>query len=166
VARLRALVTGAPVALAFCAATAAADVIDLPNTRATVTIDAAWTPVTAPGLVAAYRTADGLVAAITRAQIPNPDAWREKKRDAYTSEVERGVLGADLKRTARKVALLDGVPTLELEARRPDGATVLVRILLFRTYALSLAIEVPRGAPAAAARALLASFAPPPAAKP
>jgi hypothetical protein len=163
VARVRALVARALVALVVIAGTAAADVVDLPNTRATVTVDAAWTPVTAPGLVAAYRTADGVVAAITRAQIPNPDAWRDKTRDAYVGEVERGVLGADLRRTAHDVTKLEGVPTLTLEARRPDGATVLVRILLFRTYALSLAIEVPRGAPAAAARALLASFVPPPA---
>lgn len=165
-ARVRALVARALFALVIVAgagSAAAADVIDLPNTRATITIDAAWSPVTAPGTVAAYRTETGVVAAITRAQVPNPEAWREKTRDAYLKEIERGVRSAGLPRTTRKVGVLEGVPMLQLEGRRTDGATMLVRILVFRTYALSLAIEVPRGAAATAARALLASFVPPPA---
>lgn len=155
------MVTRALLALLVLAGGAAADVVDLPNTRATVTVDAAWTSVTAPGLVAAYKTQAGHLLAITRAQVPNTDAWREKTRDAYVDQIERGLVAAGDKRTERKVHTLHGVPVLDAELRKKDGATVLVRILLFRTYALSLAIEVPRGADGKLARAVVATFTPP-----
>ena len=47
---------------------------------------------------------------------------------------------------------------LDLEAKRDDGATLVFRILLFRTYALALAIEVPQRASPRAARAIVQTF--------
>jgi hypothetical protein len=160
VARVRALVMRALLAVVVTTSLAAADVVDLPDTPASVTLDAAWTPVTAARLVAAYRTRDGVLLAITRAQLPNAAAWRDKTRAAYADEIERGLVAAGYRRTAREVGKLAGVPALTLDAKRKDGATVLVRILLFRTYALALALEVPRGVDGARARAVRASFAP------
>ena len=156
-ARLHALV----VALGVSAAVpAAAEVIVLPHTKATVTLGAEWKPVLAPALVAAYRSDNGLVLAITRAQIPNPDAWRAKTREAYADEIERGVTTGirGYKRLARVLAERQGIPALDLEARRADGVTIVLRVLLFRTYALTVAIEVPRKADLAAARAITRSF--------
>lgn len=156
-ARVRALVALAVVA---AAGSAAADVVDLPDTPAAITLDATWTPVTAPRLVAAYRARGGVLLAITRAQLPNAAAWRDKTRGAYVDDIERGLVAAGYRRTAREVGTLEGVPALTLDATRADGATVLVRILLFRTYALALALEVPRGVDTTRARAVRASFAP------
>lgn len=146
-----------------------AEVLDLPRTLATVTIDDAWAPVPlseaaqAAGLVVGYRARGDVVLAITRAQVPNTDAWRRKLRDAYVDELERGLAAhvEGYRRTARTVHELGGVPVVDLEARRRDGATLVVRALLFRTYALTLAIEVPRGAGLGAARETRATFTPP-----
>jgi hypothetical protein len=161
VARVLALVARALLALLLLSTTAAAEVVDLPNTRATVTVDTAWTAVPATGLIAAYKTQTGLLLAITRAQVPNTDAWREKTRDAYVDQIERGLVATGDKRLARKVHMLHGVPVFDVELRRKDGTTAMVRILLFRTYALALAIEVPRGADSRFARTVVASFTPP-----
>ena len=62
---------------------------------------------------------------------------------------------------SRHVGEVNGVPVLDVELRRADGSVVVLRYLLFRTYALALAIE---GTDAAKARAIAASFKPPPAA--
>jgi hypothetical protein len=158
VARLHALV----VALGIGAAVpAAAEVIALPHTKATVTLAAEWKPILAPALVAAYRTDGGLVLAITRAQVPNPDAWRAKTRVAYADEIERGVTSRirGYKRLVRELGEVQGIPALDLEARRADGVTIVLRVLLFRTYALTVAIECPRTADVAAARVITRSFA-------
>ena len=53
------------------------------------------------------------------------------------------------------------MPALDLEARREGGATVVVRVLLFRTYAIALAIGVPKGGELKSARGIAAAFAPP-----
>lgn len=139
-------------------------VVALPNTKATFSLDETWKPQAASGIVAAYRGPRGETLAVTRAPVPNPDAWREKTRAKYTDEVERGAVAAVMggKRLARKVSEANSVPTLDLEVRRADGATIVVRYLLFRTYALALAVEVPRGGAVAEARAITASFTPPP----
>lgn len=160
-ARLHALV----IATAVAAATpAAAEVIALPQTKATITLGAEWKPIVAPSLVAAYRTEGGLVLAITRAQVPNPNAWRSKTRDAYVDEIERGISSRipGYRRLARTIGDAEGVPTLDVEARRTDGATIVIRILLYRTFALALALEVPRKADLATARMVAKSFSPPP----
>jgi len=154
VARIRAVVAPALLALALVA---------LPNTKASLTLDTAWTAITAPSLVAAYQGPGGAMLAVTRAPVPNPDAWRTRTRDAYLEQVERGAL-AQLRggrRLAHHHGEANGVPVLDLEVRRADGATIVLRYLLFRTYALALAIELPKGADATGARAIAASFAPP-----
>jgi hypothetical protein len=158
VARLHALVIATVVG---ATTPAAAEVIALPKTKATITIGAEWKPIVAPSLVAAYRTDGGLLLAITRAQVPNIDAWRSKTRDAYVDEIERGVAAsiAGYRRLSRSLGDTQGVPTLDLEARRRDGATIVIRVVLFRTYALALAIECPRRADVAAARTVAKSFA-------
>lgn len=137
--------------------------VTLPNTKATFSLDETWKVAAAPSIVAAYRGPRGEALAVTRAQVPNADAWREKTRAKYLEEIERGALAAIMgaKRLAHRTGEAGGVPTLDLEVRRSDGATIVVRYLLFRTYALALAIEVPRGASPAEARTITASFAPP-----
>ncbi len=136
--------------------------VDLPATRATLDLPPTWTPASAGGLVVAFRAPGGLALAITRAQVPNPEAWRRKTRDAYAADIERGVAGSvpGYRRMRRAVREFAGVPALELEARRADGATLVIRILLFRTYALALAIEVPARGDLALARAAAAAFMP------
>ena len=151
------------VATVVAAATpAAAEVVALPNSKATLELPVEWKPVAATGLVAAYRNGN-IVLAITRAQVPNPDAWRSKTRDAYVDEIERGVAARipGYRRLSRSLGDANGVPALDVEARRKDGATIVIRILLYRTFALALALEVPRTSDVASARTIAKSFAPP-----
>ena len=160
-ARLRALVAGA---IALAASSAAADPIALPNTRATLTIESGWTALPAsPRLVVAFKGPGGATLAVTRAQVPNPDAWRAKTREAYLDQIERGIAASirGYRKLAKRTGDVHDVPFLDVEARREDGATIVVRMLLFRTYALGLAIEVPKGTDAAGARAIAKSFQPP-----
>ncbi|MBA3452768.1 MAG: hypothetical protein H0T42_06745, partial [Deltaproteobacteria bacterium] len=121
---------------------------------------AQWRTITPTPIVAAYTSELGYALAITRAQVPNIDAWRAKTREAYVTEIERGVTERipGYRRIARTIGDVHGVPTLDLEARRKDGATIVVRILLFRTYALALAIECTRKADVSVARAVAKSF--------
>ncbi|HEY4179886.1 MAG TPA: hypothetical protein VGM90_23755 [Kofleriaceae bacterium] len=127
------------------AAPAMADPIALPDTRATLELDLhEWTAAKADpahGLVAVYTSKIGSLA-ITRAPIPNPDAWRAKTRDTYVDELERGLAAAlpAYKRTARTVGDSNGVPIVDIEARTKYG-TAVFRFLLFRTYSLTLALE-------------------------
>jgi hypothetical protein len=151
--------------LLLLATTAHADVVTLPNTKATIDLPKTWKAVAVDGVVLGAKGPESEVLAITRAQVPNPDAWRSKKRDAYIDQIEKGV-GAKVKgykRVSRKLVEVNAIPTLELEAKRDDGATIVFRILLYRTYALALAIEVPKrlGGSAKEARAIAATFAPP-----
>lgn len=149
-------------ALVVLAATAHAEDVALPRTKAKLTIPDGWTRLSLPGVVAGYKSPDGVLLAVTRAAVPNPDAWRTKKRDAYVDQIERGVASSmkGYKRIAKKLSEVGGVPALDLEARRDDGAIVVLRVLLFRTYALALAIEVPKGRTVAPLRKLATSFAP------
>ena len=149
------------VAVLASVAQADADDVKLPRTVAVLHVPPTWHKVDAPSLVAAYRTDAGLVLAVTRAQTTNWPAWTPKTRDAYLTQIERGAL-KNLKRTARKVSEASGVPALDLEARRDDGTTLILRILVFRTYAIAAAVDVPRGGSLADARAVTTTFAPPP----
>lgn len=137
----------------------------LPNTKATIDVpDAGWTKLDdKPALVTAYKGPAGMILAITRAQVPNTDAWRAKTRDAYLAEVAAGALAKlpGAKQLSKKIGDTNGVPVLDLEAKKSDGTTIVLRYLLFRTYALALAIEVPKGGDLAAARAIAKSFSPP-----
>jgi hypothetical protein len=137
--------------------------IALPKTKAVVDVPAGWTQLVEPALVIAYQSPSGITLAVTRAQVPSPDAWRAKTRDDYLGRIARGALEAVPGQTqlARRIGDVNGVPTLDLELQRARS-TVVVRILVFRTYALALALEVPRGGSLAEARAITRSFAPPP----
>ena len=149
-------------AMLLVASVAHADVVTLPNTKATIDVPKTWTVATVEGVVLGARGPASEVLAITRSQVPNPDAWRSKKRDAYLDQIEKGVATKikGYKRVSRKLEA-NPVPTLDLEAKRDGGATIVMRILLFRTYALALAIEVPKRSSAKEARAIAITFAPP-----
>lgn len=156
----------AAVAIAVPAPAARADVVKLPKTRAVLDVPGGWTPIegaTERGLVAGYRGERGMILAVTRAPVPNERAYRKDVRDSYVDEIERGIAASvqGYRRVARRFATHDGTATLDLEGKRADGATIVVRVLLFWTYALSLAIEVPPGADAKIARDIAAKFAPP-----
>jgi hypothetical protein len=146
--------------------TARAEDVELPRTLAHLVIADGWKAVRAQGLVAAYKRDDGALLAITRADVPNPDAWSKEKpkREAYSDQVAAGVKAslAGTKKLTTKLGETNGVPALDCEGTK-DGAPVLVRVLLFRTYALSLAIELPPSAGAKAledARQIRAKFGP------
>ncbi len=165
-ARAAIVVLGAVVALRIvigCAAIAHADVVALPSTRAVVDVPPSWSAVAVEQVVLARRGPAGELLAITRANVPNPDAWRAKTREAYVEQIERGVASKirGYHKQARRLGEVDGVPVLDLEARRDDGATIVLRILLFRTYALALAIEVPKRGAVATARQIAQGFGPP-----
>jgi hypothetical protein len=138
-------------------------VITLPRTKATLRVPASFTRVERTGLVVGFRDPRGTLVAVTRASLPNPEAWRAKTRDAYLEQIERGVLASirGARKLARQALAAGGVPALDLEVRRDDGATIFVRVLAFRTYALSLALEVPKRGALDEARTIVKSFAPP-----
>jgi len=137
--------------------------VTFPRTKTTLRVPASFTRVEKTGLVAGFRDSRGTLLAVTRASLPNPDAWRSKTRDAYLEQIERGVLASirGAKKLSRQALSAGGIPALDLEVRRDDGATILVRVLVFRTYALSLALEVPKRGSLDDARAIVKSFAPP-----
>lgn len=163
VARHHALVT----ALASLAAlpgrvSADVDVIDLPDTLAQLSLDTrAWRATPRPGLVAGFTTERNERLAVTRAQIPNIDAWRAKTRDAYVAQIVAGLVALGYKPSTKKLTTIEGVPVLDLEATHARGPLVM-RVILFRTYALSLAIEVPTRSARGAARTIAKTFVPPP----
>ncbi len=155
------------VALAVLCATARADTVyELPKTKARLELPDSWHRADVAGLVASYKHAAGSVLAVTRADVPNPDAWKKddaKARQAYADTVERGIRSRipGYKLVRKKLGDANRVPALDVEATRDTGATVIVRVLLFRTYALSLAIEVPRKGDIAIARSIAAKLTPP-----
>lgn len=154
------------VALVLLAHVAYAQDVELPKTLAHLTLPDEWTAVRAQGVVAAFKRADGAVLAVTRAEVPNPDAWLKDKakREAYADQVAAGVKASltGTKRFTMKLTEMNNVPALDCEGTK-DGAPVVVRVLLFRTYALSLAIGLPNGADAKSikdAKDVLAKFGP------
>ena len=152
----------ATLVIAALCATASADDVPLPQTKAKLAVTAGWHVVPAAGVVAAYRSDHGAILAVTRAPVPNPDAWRSRTRAAYIDQVERGIAEhvPGYHRLARKISEVHEVPTLDVEARRDGGSTLVIRVLLFRSYALSLAIEVPSGGDVDDARRIAAGFGP------
>ena len=154
-------------ALAVLCATARADTVyELPKTKARLELPDAWQRTGLPGLLASYKHPAGAVLAITRADVPNGDAWKKddlKVKQAYGETLERGIRARipGYKRVRKKLGDANGVPALDLEATRDTGATVIVRVLMFRTYALSLAIEVPKKGDIANARVIAGKFSPP-----
>jgi len=163
-------VSRALLALVLVASAAEAEtVVELPKTKTTLVLDDAWKRITAKevtaakDLVAAFKHDAGLVLAVTRAELANPDAWVAEKKQAYADQVEKGIKATvpGYKRVAKKLVDANGVPALDVEAKREGGAVVIVRVLLFRTYALALAVEVPKGGDVAFARMIAKAFAPP-----
>jgi len=154
----------AVLAIAVIAPAVRATPLDLPRTKATIDVPASWSPLPPdPSLVVAYRSPSGLVLAVTRAPVPNPSAWIPKSRAAYAAEIQRGAVTAlpGLRTLRSKLGTVHGIPTLDLELRRADGATLVIRILLYRTYALATTIEVPAGGALSEARAIIGGFAQP-----
>jgi hypothetical protein len=130
-------------------------------------VPAGWTPIdtaTGRGIVAAYRGERGAVLAVTRAPVTNTEAHRAATREAYADQIERGIAArvSGYRRVSRRLGEHNGTPVLDLEAQGKGGATLVIRVLLFWSYALSLAIEVPAGADAKVARDAAARFGPPP----
>jgi hypothetical protein len=139
--------------------------VALPNSKATLTLGDGWKRQTHTfkGIVEIFKHDAGALLVVTRADVPNPDAWVADKKQAYVDKVEAGIKASvpGYKRLAKKVVDANGVPALDLETKRDGGSTIVIRVLLFRTYSVSAAIEVPKGGDVAAARAITKAFAPP-----
>ena len=151
------------VALVVASASARGEGIELPDTKARLELPDGWEPITAvPGLIAAFRSG-AAVLAVTRANVPNTRAWKPASRQAYADEIERGIKASvdGYRRASKKLGTANGVPVLDVEARRGNGAHLIVRVLLFRTYALALAIELPAGSELTSARQIASRFAAP-----
>lgn len=148
-------------ALVVLTRAAYADDIELPRTLAHLITPDDWKAVRAQGVVAAYKRDSGGSLAVTRADVPNPDAWTKEKKQAYADQVAAGIKASipNAKKLTKKLTEMNGVPALDVELQR-DGAPVVVRVLLFRTYALSCAIELPKGADVAIARGIAQKFGP------
>ncbi len=139
--------------------------VALPKTPATLTLPDGWHRVrhSYKGIVEIFKHDGGALLVVTRADVPNAPAWIESKKQAYADEVESGIRAGvpGYKRTDRKLVDANGVPALDIEATRSGDATVVVRVLLFRTYAVSAAIEVPKGGNVTLARDAIKAFTPP-----
>lgn len=150
--------------MALCAMTQADTVFELPKTHARLELPDQWQKVESAAVVAMFKHPAGAVLAVTRADVGNPDAWKDdaKVKQAYADAIERGIRGRipGYKRRQRKLGDEHGIPALDLEATRDSGATVIVRVLLFRTYSMSLAIEVPAKGDIAIARSIATKFTP------
>ena len=162
---IRALVVGAIVVVLTLGVTHAETIVEIPKSTVTLTLPDGWNRVahTFKGIVEIFKHERGSNLVITRADVPNPDAWVEDKRKAYVDKVEDGIRKSipGYKRVAKKIVDVNGVPALDLEAKRTGGATVVARVLLFRTYSVSAGIEVPAHGDVAAARTIIKTLAPP-----
>lgn len=137
---------------------AAADEIDVPKSLAHLSVPDDWKAMRMTPIVAAYKRDDGAMLAVTRADVPNGDAWNPDKKKAYADSIFAGIKASlpTAKKLTKKLVEMNGVPALDVEATR-DGKPIVIRVLMFRTYALSLAIE---GAPLDVARDIAAKFGP------
>ena len=143
----------------------AGTVVELPKSKAILTLPDGWARVkhAFKGIVEIYKHDNGSVLVVTRADAPNPDAWVSSKAKAYADEVEKGIEAGvpGYKRISKKLNDASGIPALDVEAKRKGDAIVVVRVLLYRTYSVTLAIEVPKGGDLAGARAIVKTFAQP-----
>jgi hypothetical protein len=159
------------VVVALLAGAAHADtVVELPKSKATLTLPDGWNRVkhTYKGIVEIFKHDNGSTLVVTRADVPNPDAWVSEKKQAYADQVEKGIAKAvpGYKRVSKKLGDANGIPALDVEAKREGGAIVVARVLLYRTYSVTLGIEVPRGGDVAGARTIAKAFAQPKEPKP
>lgn len=147
------------VGLALFATPAFADEIDMPKSTAHLSVPDDWKAVRGTPLVAAYKRDDGALLAVTRADVPNADAWKSDAKKAYADSVFAGIKASlpTAKKLTKKLAEINNVPALDVEGVR-EGKPIVIRVLMYRTYALSLAIE---GAPLDVARGIATKFGPP-----
>lgn len=153
----------AALALCLLATHVMAEPVALPKSKALLDVPKAWTRLPDdPAVVAAFKNGNALLV-ISRAQVPNISAWIKASRETYAQEVERGAIAAvpGTKKLARAFADINTVPTLDLELRRPDGTQLVIRILLFRSYALAATFELPKGTSLDDARAMAKKFTAP-----
>lgn len=160
----RAVLAAVLALVATVAPAAVADPLDLPNTPASIEVPSGWTRFDVPGVVAAFRGPHGVVAAVTRAPVANPDAWRSKTRAAYLARIERGAVAASpgQRVVKRHAGTVGRVPALDLELRRADGTRVVIRVLAYRTHTIAVAVAAPPDASIDAARAFAGGLVPPP----
>lgn len=125
-------------------------VVPVGDQPAELVIDAAWraeaVPATEDAPAIVMRHPGGAVLAVTVAMAPNADAWREETRKAYVEAIVDGFdaqPGVEVK--AHAVSVVGIVPAVDLELRR-GKARVAVRLLLFRTRTIAIAVEGKRGA--------------------
>ena len=146
------------VVVALLSATAFADEVDIPNSTAHLSVPDDWKTVRGTPLVAAYKRDDGALLAVTRANVPNADAWKSDAKKVYADSVFAGIKAslATAKKLTKKLGEINNVPALDVEATR-EGKPIVIRVLMYRTYALSVAIE---GAPLDVARGIATKFGP------
>src|SRR6478752_4315289 len=146
------------VALALLVRPAFADEVDIPKSTAHLSVPDDWKAVRGTPLVAAYKRDDGALLAVTRADVPNADAWKPEAKKAYADTVFAGIKASmpTAKRLTKKLGEYNGVPALDVEGTR-EGKPIVIRVSLFRTYALSVAIE---GADLKIARDIATKFRP------
>ena len=137
---------------------ALADEVDIPKSTAHLSVPDDWKAVRGTPLVAAYKRDDGALLAVTRADVPNADAWKPEAKKAYADSVFAGIKASlpTAKKLTKKLGEINNVPALDVEGTR-EGKPVVIRVLMYRTYALSLAIE---GAPLDVARDIATKFGP------
>ena len=135
-----------------------ADEVDIPKSTAHLSVPDDWKAVRGTPLVAAYTRADGAMLAVTRADVPNADAWKPEAKKAYADSVFAGIKASlpTAKKLTKKLGEINNVPALDVEGTR-EGKAIVIRVLMYRTYALSVAIE---GAPLDVARAIATKFGP------
>lgn len=146
------------VALALLSSPALADEVDIPKSTAHLSVPDDWKAVRGTPLVAAYKREDGALLAVTRADVPNADAWKSDAKKAYADSVFAGIKATlpTAKRLTKKLGQINNVPALDVEGTR-EGKPIVIRVLMYRTYALSLAIE---GADLKVARDIATKFGP------
>lgn len=144
--------------LALSSRAAFADEVDIPRSTAHLSVPDDWKAVRGTPLVAAYKHDDGALLAVTRADVPNADAWKKDTKKAYADSVFAGIKASlpTAKKLAMKLGEINNVPALDVEGTR-EGKPIVIRVLMYRTYALSLAIE---GAPLEVARGIAGKFGP------
>ena len=113
------------VVLAMLCATARADTVyELPRTKARLELPG-WQKVEAASLVASYKHAAGGILVVTRADVPNADAWKDeaKVKQAYADTIERGIRSRipGYKRVRKKLGDANGVPALDRSEERRVG---------------------------------------------
>jgi hypothetical protein len=146
-AELVAWMLGALLFLTLTAPPSHADTIKNKGAYFQLHLPAGWRRIKAsPGsekLLVSYRDGSGQVLAVVQASHPNRGAWRNRKE--FFDHVEAGFKKATTgyKQLYRRVRKLGRVPSMEIDfTHEREGRTemVMVKIIFFRTFTLSLSI--------------------------